>query len=71
MMKPEERPQDIKQLAYQSLVRSGLEYCWTVWDPYTTTNKYKLEVVQCCSVCNILNRYHNKLSMGDTLETLG
>ena len=36
----------IKSIAYQTLVRPQLEYCQTVWDPYTEEMKNKLEVVQ-------------------------
>ena len=36
----------IKSIAYQTLVRPQLEYCQTVWDPYTEEMKNKLEMVQ-------------------------
>jgi myo-inositol-hexaphosphate 3-phosphohydrolase len=36
----------VKDRAYQSLVRLKLEYCCSVWDPYTTENIYKIEQVQ-------------------------
>jgi hypothetical protein len=35
----------IKNHAYQTLVRPKLEYCSSVWDPYTAENNYKLEKV--------------------------
>jgi lipid II:glycine glycyltransferase (peptidoglycan interpeptide bridge formation enzyme) len=35
-----------KKHAYQALVRPKLEYCSSVWDPYTAENNYKLEKVQ-------------------------
>ena len=36
----------MKKLAYQSLIRSGLEYGATIWDPYVDTQKKSLESVQ-------------------------
>jgi hypothetical protein len=39
-------PQSIKTCAYQSLVRPHLEYCCSVWDPYTQRNIKRLEAVQ-------------------------
>ncbi len=42
-----------------------------MWDPYTVTNKHKLEMVQRRSARFVLNRYHNRSSVGDMLETLG
>ena len=39
-------PNDIKSMAYFSLVRPKLEYAVSVWDPYTTSNIKKLDSVQ-------------------------
>ena len=36
----------VKAIAYKTLVRPQLEYCQTVWDPYTNELKHKLEMVQ-------------------------
>ncbi len=38
--------QDIKNLAYRSLVRPLLEYCAPVWDPHTSDLVHQLEAVQ-------------------------
>ena len=37
---------EVKTQAYQSYVRPRLEYAASVWDPFTKTNKDKLEMVQ-------------------------
>lgn len=39
-------PLPVKTHAYQSTVRPHLEYCSSVWDPYTATNSNRLESVQ-------------------------
>ncbi len=36
---------DIKHIAYNTLVRPTLEYCSTVWDPYTRRNIDRLEEI--------------------------
>ena len=36
----------IKETAYKTLVRPTVEYCSTVWDPYTTKNIKQIEMVQ-------------------------
>ncbi len=36
----------LKEKAYQTIVCPHLEYCCTVWDPYTKANIKKLEMVQ-------------------------
>ena len=37
---------DTKAAAYSTLVRPTLEYCASVWSPYTAQSKHKLEMVQ-------------------------
>ncbi len=39
-------PDDLKWLAYISMVRSGLEYARTVWDPHLIKDINQLEKVQ-------------------------
>ena len=39
-------PQQLKQIAYYSLVRSTAEYSATVWDPFTNKDTYALERIQ-------------------------
>ena len=36
----------MKEIAYKTLVRPKVEYCASVWNPYTTTNIDELEMVQ-------------------------
>ena len=38
-------PKNTRALAYTSMVRSGVEYCATVWDPYQKQDVNKLEMV--------------------------
>ena len=39
-------PQELKRLAYISLVQSGMEYASTVWDPHLSKDKDSMERVQ-------------------------
>jgi hypothetical protein len=47
----------VEYRAYQALVRPKLEYCCTIWDPYTSENVYSLEK-------------HNTSSVTDMMHTL-
>ena len=38
--------QNLKATAYKTFVRPHVEYCSSVWDPYTKDHKHKLEMVQ-------------------------
>ena len=60
----------IKQQAYQSLVRPVMDYCSTVWNPYTATLENKLEMVQRRAARFVLNRYRRTSSVGSMLEDL-
>ena len=39
-------PKELKELAYISLVRSTLDYCAPIWDPYLAKHKDQLEAIQ-------------------------
>ena len=60
--------QDTKASAYFTLVRPNLEYCSTVWSPYTSQAKHKIEMKRRAAryACN---RYRN-FSVTDMLENL-
>ena len=60
----------IKEKAYNSMVRPILEYGAVVWDPYTKTNINKVEMVQRRAARWTLNRYHNTSSVTDMLSHL-
>ncbi|XP_052212121.1 uncharacterized protein LOC127831167 [Dreissena polymorpha] len=61
----------VKTTAYTSLVRPGLEYCSTVWNPFTKDLVYKLEMVQRRAARYVTNRYHNTSSVSSMIEHLG
>ena len=56
-----------KTHAYQALVRPKLEYCSSVWDPYTAENNYKLEKVQRRAARYVCHRYHNTSSVTEMI----
>ena len=61
---------ETKSKAYKALVRPHLEYCSTVWNPFSQDNIYKLEIVQRRAARYALNRYHNTSSVTSMLEDL-
>ena len=59
-----------KTSAYRSMVRPLLQYCSTVWSPYTQEHIEKIEMVQHRAAQYVTNRYHTSsvISMLDHLE---
>ncbi len=47
----------MKHLAYNTLVRPTLEYCTTVWDPYTLRNPDRLEMINTKTARFTTNNY--------------
>ena len=62
--------QETKSIAYMAMVRSNLEYCATVWNPWKKEHIKKLEMVQRRAARFVTNRFHNTSSVSDMLEHL-
>ena len=60
----------IKDTAYKTLVRPTVEYCSTVWDPYTSKNTKQIEMVQRRAARWVLRRYDRKDSVTEMMEGL-
>jgi len=61
---------NLKEKAYQSLVRPTLEYACTTWDPYQQNNKHRIEMVQRRAARYVKNRYHNTSSATEIIGQL-
>ena len=61
----------LKAAAYKTLIRPNLEYCASVWSPYTATGKRKVEMVQRRAARYGTNRYHNTSSVTDMSQKTG
>ena len=61
---------DTKASAYFTLVRPNIEYCASVWSPYTDQGKRMIEMAQRRSARYVTNRYRNMSSVTDMLEEL-
>jgi len=64
-------PRKTKVAAYKSLVRPKVEYCSSIWDPYTSNNINKIEGVQRRSARYVCNNYKPRDSVTDMISTLG
>ncbi|XP_072047249.1 uncharacterized protein [Amphiura filiformis] len=62
--------EDIKNMAYKSLVRPSMEYCAAVWDPYTADQIYQLEAVQRRAARFVKNIYDRRSSVTDMMTDL-
>ena len=56
-------PPQIREMAYQSLVRPQLEYASAVWDPHTKDKAHKVEMVQRRAARWTLNDYARTTSV--------
>ena len=59
-----------KETAYQSLVRPGVEFASTVWDPYEKVDIQRLEMIQRRGARFVKHCYHNRSSVTERLEDL-
>lgn len=60
----------VKSQAYHSFVRPIVEYASTVWDPYNKNDIQRVEMVQRRAARYVTNRYRNRSSVGDMLDSL-
>ena len=65
-------PRSMRQTAYCSLTRSGMEYCSSVWDPHLQMDKVRLEKVNRRAARVVFNRTwrHPNVSPIDLLHQL-
>ena len=64
-------PSKAKELAYEALVRSTLEYGATIWDPSTKQATQKIEMVQRRAARFVTNKYKRTQSVTELLDSLG
>lgn len=63
-------PQKLKATAYFSLIRSTIEYCSTIWDPFTVKNIKALEKIQRRSARFVCGDYGRRSSVTAMMEKL-
>ena len=63
-------PNELKKLSYVSMVRSGLEYASTIWDPHQANHKQRLEGTQRKAARWISNDYKRQSSVTSMLSKL-
>ena len=62
---------NVKEKAYNSLVRPLVEYASTVWDPYTKAKIHQLEMVQRRGARFVTGRHSCTSSVSEMLDELG
>ena len=63
-------PANCKRLAYISLIRSGMEYASSIWDPHVKRNVDQLEGMQRRAVRWIVSKYSRTTSVTQLLKDL-
>jgi hypothetical protein len=63
-------PKEVKERAFNAMVRPHLEYTSAVWDPHTKDNIKKLDMVQRRGARFVLNRYQRRDSPTQMLKEL-
>ena len=63
-------PTQCKQLAYIALVRSGMEYASTIWDPHINVHSNKLEKIQRRAARWATSQYSHRTSVTSLMDQL-